>query len=118
MVQQEKGRSTNAWLAAISGLTLLGTAATIALQTAIALRSAPVSSDVLVTMIFLAASLLLGLAAVFLSSREWSLRVRAAMLVIGVMGLVFWSGLIIGPLLAFLAAVLQHNMARQSPSKS
>lgn len=114
----KRRQSTNAWLAAISGLTLLGTAATIAVQMAIALRSAPVSSDVLVTMIFLAASLLLGLAAAFLSAREWSLRVRAAMLVIGVMGLVFWSGLIIGPLLAFLAAVAPHNMARKSPSKS
>lgn len=112
----KRRRSTNAWLAAISGLTFLGTSATIAVQTAIALRSAPFSSDVLVTMIFLAASLLLGLASVFLSAREWSLMARAAMLAIGVIGLVFWSGLIIGPMLAFLAAVAPHNMARQSPS--
>ena len=102
-------QSVHEWLASISGLTLLGTTATIAVQTAIALRSAPFSSVVLVTMIFLVASLLLGLAAVFLSAREWSLRVRVAMVVIGVISLVFWSGLIIGPLLAFLAAVWQGS---------
>lgn len=109
----KRRRSTNAWLAAISGLTLLGTAATIAIQTAIALRLAPLSSDVLVTMMFLVASLLLGIAAIFLSAREWSVRVRAAMIVIGLMGLVFWSGLIIGPMLAFLSAVVPHNMPRK-----
>ena len=73
--------------------------------------------DVLVTIIFLVASLLLGLAAAFLSAKEWSSRVRGAMVVIGLMGLVFWSGLIIGPLMAFLSAVVPHNMPRKSPSK-
>jgi uncharacterized membrane protein HdeD (DUF308 family) len=111
----KRRRSNNAWLAAISGLTFLGTAATIAVQTAIALRSAPFSSDVLVTMIFLVASLLLGIAAIFLSAREWSVRVRAAMVAIGIIGLVFWSGLIIGPLMAFLSAVVPHNMPRKQP---
>jgi hypothetical protein len=106
----KRRRSANAWLAAISGLTFLGTAATIAVQTAIALRSAPFSSGVLVTMILLIASLLLGIAAIILSTREWPVRARAAMLAIGLMGLVFWSGLVIGPILAFLAAVIPHNM--------
>lgn len=103
---RKRSRPVHEWLGAISGLTFLGTTATIAVQTAIALRSVSLSSDVLITMIFLAASLLLGLAAIFSSARECSARARAAMVVIGVMGLVFWSGLIIGPLLAFLAAVV------------
>lgn len=115
---RKRSRPVHEWLGAISGLTFLGTTATIAVQTAIALRSVSLSSDVLVTMIFLAASLLLGLAAIFLSAREWSARARAAMVVIGLMGLVFWSGLIIGPLLAFLAAVVPDWLAGQSPDKN
>jgi len=107
----KRWRSVHEWLAAISGLTFLGTTATIAVQTSIALNLASFSSDVLVTMIFLAASLLLGLAAIFLSAREWSARVRVAMVAIGVMGLVFWSGLVIGPLLAFLSAIFLDGRA-------
>ena len=105
--------SAHGWLAAISGLTSLGTAATIAVQTTIALRLAPFSSDVLVTMIFLAASLLLGIAAIFLSARKWSVRVRVSMVAIGMLGLVFWSGLVIGPILAFLAALFPTDTKGQ-----
>lgn len=115
---RKRSRPVHEWSAAISGLTFLGTTATIAVQTAIALRSVSLSSDVLVTMIFLTASLLLGLAAIFLSAREWSARARAAMVIIGVMGLVFWSGLIIGPLLAILAAAVPNREAGQSLDKN
>lgn len=110
-------RSAPGLLAAVSGLTFLGTAATIAVQMAIALKSAPISSEVLPTLIFLAASLALGLAAISASSRRWSALTRTSMFAIGVMGLVFWSGLIIGPLLAFAASAVPEKMSMQSTDR-
>jgi hypothetical protein len=61
------------------------------------------------TIIFLVAALLLHIASIILSARNWHIRVHVAMLAIGLMSLVFWSGLIVGPILAFIAALFPSD---------
>jgi hypothetical protein len=101
--------SMAAWFALVAGLLFLGSGTATLLQTAIALQLADAGSAVLITLIFAAIPIGAGASAVYLSlnsSEPPSMKFRIQMVVIGIVGLVAWAGLIVGPLLAFVSALI------------
>jgi hypothetical protein len=101
--------SMAAWFALVAGLLYLGSGTATLLQTAIALQVATAGSAVLVTLFLAALQIGLGAAAVYIalySSEPSPVKFRIQMVVIGIVGLVAWAGLILGPLLAFVAALI------------
>ncbi len=101
--------SPPAWLGFIAGLIYIGTGAATLLQTSIALQIAPAGLAVLVTLVFVAIVLGAGVTAVSASVRLYKqthIRFRILMVVIGIVGLIAWAGVIVGPVLAFMAAIV------------
>jgi hypothetical protein len=98
-----------AWSGFFAGLVYLGSGAAMLLQTGIALLMTTASLAVLVTLVFAAIAIGSGAVAVNASIQSpeptpW--RFRVLMALIGIAGLVGWAGLIIGPALAFGAALI------------
>lgn len=94
-----------------AGLFFLGTGLSFIFQMLISLSKSSYSSDVFVTLFLILASLVLGITSLILGLKDEdygakSTRKRLYFLVIGVAGLLFWTGWFVGPLLAFEAAVL------------
>ena len=97
------------WSGFIAGLLYIGAGAATLLQTGIALQMTSVSLAVLVTLVFAAIALGTGATAVILavqSTEATKRRFRVMMAVIGMAGLAAWAGLIIGPVLAFISALI------------
>ncbi len=102
-------RKPFAWLGALAGLLFLGTGAVTLYQMVLSLTQAPLSSEVVITMVFVAIPLLLGTGVVRLSLRrevDLDRRSRLTMVVLGIAGLVVWAGLLVGPALAVAAGLL------------
>jgi len=98
-----------AWSGFIAGLLYIGAGAATLLQTGIALQMTSVSLAVLVTLVFAAIALGTGATAVMMAVRSTEAtkrRFRVLMAVIGMAGLAAWAGLIIGPVLAFISALI------------
>ena len=101
--------SAAAWIGLAAGLLYLGSGSATLLQTGIALQTATGGSAVLVTLVFAAIPICAGAAAIIISLRSPEstlMRFRIQMVVIGIVGLISWGGLIIGPVLAFVAALM------------
>jgi uncharacterized protein YhhL (DUF1145 family) len=97
------------WLGSFSGLLYLGSGATILIQMALALTRAPLTSLVLVTLIFALLPIIAGIALLRVAqqARErvaWQNRLKMA--VLGIAGLLFWAGLVLGPVFALIASIL------------
>jgi hypothetical protein len=92
-----------------AGLLYLGSGAATLFQTAIALLLAPAGTAVLVTLVFAMIALGAGAAAVSISAHSSDptpRRFRVLMAVIGIAGIAAWAGLILGPVLAFVSALI------------
>ncbi|MDD1712477.1 MAG: hypothetical protein LUQ69_04830, partial [Methanoregulaceae archaeon] len=101
--------NTASWIGIVAGLLYLGSGAATLLQTIIALQVATADSAVLITLIIAAIQIGAGAAAVYISlnsSDPSSMKFRIQMVIIGIVGLVAWAGLVIGPVLAFAAALI------------
>jgi hypothetical protein len=98
-----------AWLPAIAGCAFIGSGILILIQMVLAgLLTGPVPS-MLLTLLFAALPIILGLLLVWNAAKigpSPSIRQRAVMAILGILGLVFWAGLIAGPLLAIAAALM------------
>jgi hypothetical protein len=98
------------WLILISGLLYLGGAAMTALQIVHAVRVTGYTNEVIVTLIFIAGPIILGIFAIMEGIRwlkpDSLLKTGTKMVVIGVLGLLVWAGLIIGPVLALVSGIL------------
>ena len=95
--------------ALISGLLFLGTASNTIIQTLIAISQAGLVAEVLVTSIFIVIPLLIGWFAIRMAlsvQSPWGRRRRVMLFIIGVIGLVSWGGLIVGPIIAMVGSVL------------
>jgi hypothetical protein len=99
---------SSCWLAESAGLFYFGGAAVTLVQMARAVSITGVKGTVAVTLLFALVPLVLGI---------WALRIgrlsytktqkdRISLAVIGLLGLLFWAGLLIGPVAALVAAVL------------
>jgi hypothetical protein len=94
----------------LSGFLYLGGAAMTALQIVHTVQVTGYTSEVILTLLFIAGPLILGVLAIRSGGRlpdmsfSWSHGVT--MIAIGLLGLLFWAGLIIGPVLALISGAL------------
>jgi hypothetical protein len=96
------------WLAALAGLLFIGSGATVASQMVVAALQSSADSAVIVTFVIAAIPIMLGVFGLRLALRNagpatWQWRVSLALL--GVGALIFWAGWLVGPGLAFTAAL-------------
>ncbi len=98
------------WLAIISGLLYLGGAAITATQTVRTLLQTGYSPGVFLTLVFIAAALIPGIAAIRTGTRVqdhgYPLSSGIGMMLIGLLGFVVWAGLIAGPVIAVISGAL------------
>ena len=97
------------WLGAAVAMLLIGTGAMTALQMGMALVVSENPAGGVVTAMFAAIPLALGVWALRqAASEERGIGARIWMALIGALGLLFWGGLVIGPVLAFAYALLPN----------
>ena len=104
-----------AWLAAIAGLTFIGTAASTFFQLLFGATQVSVGVDVVITIVFATIPLILGVAALRIAlnnSSKATTRKRIYFIILGVAALFIWAGLIIGPILAILAALVPTKIKK------
>lgn len=96
------------WLATVAGLCYLGGAAVTMIQIFRARGITGFSSGIVIILVFAVLGVILGTAALRLTRTQepWPLKTRISFMVIAVLGILFWSGLLIGPVLTLIAAVL------------
>ena len=110
------------WLILVAGLLYLGGAAMTGLQIVHTVLRTGYSPGVLLTLIFMAGPFILGIFAVRAGIRspgpDPSLMSGVAMAVTGILGLLLWAGLLIGPLLALAgsAVILVRSAGRPGPA--
>ena len=93
----------------MAGLLFLGTGATVASQMAFAIGQSTLEPFVLVTLVFAALPVVLGLLSLRLALRHtgrWTRRARLYLLLIAAGAVVAWAGFVVGPVLAASAALL------------
>jgi len=110
------------WLILLSGLLYLGGASMTGLQILHTVLLTGYSSGVVLTLLFMAGPLILGIIAVRAGIQspgpDRSRMSGIWMAVIGILGLLLWAGLIIGPLLALAASaiILVRSAGRPAPA--
>ena len=99
------------WLAVTAGLLYLGTGAILLVQTVVALAKAGPTAAAVLPAIYLLVAVLLGSVALRNGLRRtgrggWGTRNGGfSMIVVGIVGLVAWAGLLLGPVLALAAGM-------------
>lgn len=109
LLRSKRKLDSAAWIAAIAGLFFIGSGVTVASQMIVSLLKAPADGFVIVTIFLAVLPIVLGLFTLrvaALAGPQWTLRSRAGLLLLGVLALFLWSGWIVGPALAIIAAVL------------
>jgi hypothetical protein len=117
LVRQQKrtgiSRSPFSWLAITTGLLYLGGASITFTQMVRALGITGWDNSAILTLLFIIIPVVLGIAAVrigFTAGHPVLRKDRVFIAVIGVLGLVVWGGLIIGPVIAFVAALVPERV--------
>jgi len=105
------------WLATIVGLCYLGGASIVLVQMVRVLRVTGPSAGVIITLIFALIPILLGIWALRIarSPSPQSKKDRVSLGIIGLLGLLFWAGLIIGPVIAIIAALVPERYSSNQP---
>lgn len=109
-----------AWLASIAGLTFLGTSASTFYQLIFCATQVSVGLEVIITLVFAIIPLIIGALTLRLALRQSqsrSIRKRVYFVILGVAALFSWAGLIIGPILAFAAALMPTRIKRSHREK-
>jgi hypothetical protein len=98
------------WTILLSGLLYLGGAAMTALQIVHVVQVTGYGNEVLVTIMLIAGPVILGIFAIMEGMQQPRpdslLKSGIKMIIIGILGLLLWAGLIIGPVLAIISGVL------------
>ena len=90
----------------VGGTLMMGTAATVIVQMLVALGHSGLSAGALVTSILIMMGLVGGLISVLLSISDWEFKRRRMLMVVSsLLGLLSFNGLLIGPVMVFVAAV-------------
>jgi hypothetical protein len=108
------------WLATSAGLCYLGGAAILLVQMVRALVITGFSSSIALTLVFASAPVVLSVWALR-KARSRSIRTildRGSLLLIGILGFVFWAGVLIGPVLAIGAAVIPEHLPSHRATKN
>ena len=109
------------WAGSLAGLIFLGTGAMAFTQMAIALTAAPAGAELIVTVMFAIFPIILGivtLLAALRPERRTIIRTRIYLVILGILALFAWTGLIVGPVMAFVASVLPIKMIQESETKT
>jgi hypothetical protein len=98
----------NSWLFSIGGLMYLGSATLTAVEMGIAIARTGFGAGIIVTLIFILIPVLLGVFILLriMSKEKLEKNKRIAFFIYGILGLLFWCGVIVGPVLIILASVL------------
>ncbi|MCJ7742291.1 MAG: pre-peptidase C-terminal domain-containing protein [Methanoregula sp.] len=106
----------SSWLSTIAGLCYLGGASIVLVQMARVLRVTGPSAGVIITLIFTLIPILLGIWALRIarSPSPQSKKDRLSLGIIGLLGLLFWAGLIIGPVIAIISALVPEQYYHNS----
>jgi hypothetical protein len=98
------------WTILLSGLLYIGGAAMTALQIVHTVNVTGYTSEVIVTLMLIAGPVILGIFAILEGIQQPRpdslLKSGMKMIIIGILGLLFWAGLIIGAVLAIISGVL------------
>ena len=105
------------WAGIFSGLFFLGTGLSLIFQMLFSLSRSSYSPEVIITVFLALASLGLGIIALILSLKDEGYGIKSTrkqfyFLGIGLAGLLLWAGWLMGPILAFEAAVLPWGRKR------
>ena len=100
----------------LAGLLYLGSGFMTLTQTILALTTATPDFSVVLTVIFILIPILLALAIfrLTINRKQVTNRVRVFIAILGVLGLFTWTGLLIGPALAFLASLVPVSQKKES----
>jgi hypothetical protein len=112
-------RSPFSWCAITAGLLYLGGASITFTQMVRALDITGWDTSALLTLLFIIIPVVLGIAAIragFGTDKTRPVTARISLGIIGMLGLLFWAGLIIGPVIAFVAAILPEQLNGRWPS--
>lgn len=95
------------WVGIVAALLYIGTAFMLLTQMLIALSISGGDASASVTLVFAIIPLLLGIGIIriVLKSGELTVPNRVFLLILGIVGIFLWAGLLIGPVLAFVAAL-------------
>lgn len=110
--QGKAPKGLSKWFAAIAGLTFLGTSLGNVYQMILAMTVTGFTMEFVLTLIFAAIGIMLGLLTLLYAVRDkptLTMGRRLELVVIGIFGLVGWSGLFLGTALVILAAVMSPN---------
>jgi hypothetical protein len=108
-------RSAFSWAGSIAGLLYIGTGISMLVQMGIALANAGPGAMWGLTLVFALLPIILGVATVWLAVRTPVTRInRVTMAMLGILGLVVWAGLIIGPVIALVASVIPSAPAAEN----
>jgi len=100
-------RTFRFWLAALAGLLYIGSGLSTLVQMFIALSSAPFDPSAALTLVFAVLPILLGIGILKLGAKEtMTIKTRSLIVLFGLSGLIVWAGVLVGPVLAFVASVL------------
>jgi hypothetical protein len=109
-------RSFHQWLGGFASLLYIGTGFMILLQMAIALSISGASAAVVVTLIFAAIPIILGfyiLKFSIMAEPELTPKNRLRLLLYGILGFVFWAGLLVGPSIVILVSILPTKFKKK-----
>lgn len=109
-----------AWLGSVVALLYIGSGGIIFNQMIVAISKSSLNPAVLVTLIFMMIPIILGIAIFRIILKENSriqLNDRVLFIIYGILGLFFWAGLIIGPVLIIFASVLPNDFKSIIKSK-
>ncbi len=107
LLRRGRALSLFALFGAAVGLLFIGSGAMTLMQMAIAAVGTDPGAAILVTLVFALIPILLGVLALRVALRESvGTGERIVMVVLGILALVTWAGLVIGPLLAFIASIM------------
>lgn len=101
-------------LASFAGLLFIGSGFMLAMQMAIALSKSGFDGSSIVTMIFMFIPLILGYTLLRNALRkddELNSKNRVTIAILGLLGLFLWAGVIVGPILAVMSALLPKSLA-------
>lgn len=110
-------RSLFSWLAITAGLLYLGGACVTFTQMVRALGITGWDPSAILTLIFIGVPVGLGIVALrtgFRSGQPVPAQERVVLAVVGVLGLAFWGGLIIGPVIAIVAAIVPAGTKKRT----
>jgi len=111
--QRKKGatvpQNTFGWIGSFASFLYLGSGGIMFTQMAIALSRTALTSAVIVTIIFALLPVIVGIimVRVAISVRDKvEMKARVTIAILGIIGLFFWAGLVIGPFIAILASLV------------